>query len=110
MTKMMCFSSDSVPSGWSEYTPARGKFFRGASVPGGTGGSDTHTHSVSFPSSSTATTETVSVDPGIYPQAFLAHTHTVPAASGLTSSSGSSLPSYREVIAVYYDETFDEES
>lgn len=91
---IVIFNSTHIPPlGWDRFTPLDNRFPRGNITPGGTGGSDTHTHTYSFTTGSSGNNAQASNNAQ---GGFSAppHTHT---ASGL-SSSGSSLPAYLDVI------------
>ncbi|HEX4799011.1 MAG TPA: hypothetical protein VFV22_00540, partial [Candidatus Paceibacterota bacterium] len=84
-----------LPSGWTAYTAQNGYYIRGENTPGTTGGSNTHTHSVTG-TSGTAGGSTVG-NRGGGTQANGApagHTHTI----STTTLSVSNEPPYREVV------------
>jgi len=85
------FNTSSLPSDWSRYSAEDNYFLRG-SINLSTGGSNTHTHSVSY--SLPATGSTVSVGANNAAVATGAHTHT---ASG-TSSNIDKRPPYLNVV------------
>jgi hypothetical protein len=96
------------PSGWTLMSEWVGKFLQGASSPGGTGGSDTHYHSVNMaPELSFGTNSTVK-HPGNqnYGSEYFSHYyhyHTMDPASSATSTD-TSLPPYMGVVFCYKEE------
>lgn len=107
-TKIMCFHEGSVPDGWEHYSSGDGKFIRGSVTPGGSGGSTTHSHNVTFPvgtSGGADMTETAEV---ITDLGLTGHNHSIPEAADLSSSLGSNLPLYKDVRMIVFEEVFDE--
>jgi|GEM_PF-1242006 len=94
----MLLSNQSCPTGWSRVADLDGKFLRGNSVAGGTGGSSTHTHGISITSDggthSGASWARGSED-GTGPNGAVAESSHV--FSG-TSGSGNNVPSYKEFL------------
>jgi parallel beta-helix repeat protein len=90
--------STSIPTGWSYNSALDGRFPRGNSVYGGTGGSETHTHNYGGTTSNpTNVYNGASVGLSIRAYASAGHTHDF---SG-TTDEASSLPPYLDVIFVY---------
>ncbi len=94
----------STPSGWTSIgggASYKGKFLRGATTAGSTGGTATHTHTTSSASTSTQTANSGYIAGGVgtYTTAG-AHSHTVTVSSGL---SGSNEPQYRELDIIQYN-------
>jgi len=97
----------SCPSGWTRVSAFDGKFLRGASSYGGTGGADTHTHTVASHTHTSPnhahslSTGAVASGTGAY---GVTSSTTASDASGTTgaaspaTNAGSSLPSYIEVV------------
>lgn len=84
---------DTVPSGWTRDATYDTNFLRGNATAGGTGGSATHTHTVTGttggPSASVSNNTGADVRPNN------AHTHTFTSAA---TDAASSLPSYRDML------------
>ncbi|MBU5678907.1 MAG: DUF2341 domain-containing protein [Candidatus Aenigmarchaeota archaeon] len=79
------FSTSSLPSGWTRFSQLDNRFPRGSSSYGGTGGSETHTHTTSGPSATKCV-----YSPCVTNVASDTHTHTV--------STENHLPPYIDTI------------
>ncbi len=107
--QFIAFTDGTVPSGWTCISCASGdpfyqKFPRGNTTYGGTGGSDTHTHTMSLVSAvnSGATVETY--DDGTI-TLFADSTETHTSISNTSVSSGTNLPQYRDLKVIRYNNT-----
>jgi hypothetical protein len=99
---------DSCPTGWSQVTDSNGNFLQGKASYGAVGGSSTHTHTVSFPSTVTGNASAFLVyDPPVISVLKSTHTHSVGAKNGLVSNSGQNEPEYITVVFCSYEEDFD---
>lgn len=85
----------SAPSGWARINTLDGRFPRGASSYGSTGGSATHTHSTTGQVTGTSSTSPGAGGSGGSCLFSRAHTHTT---SSSTTGSGNSLPPYTSVV------------
>ena len=89
------FPTTSLPSGWSLYTSADNRFIRGGPAVG-SGGSSTHSHSVSVSTGGPSQTVQLNTDPCDASTAYPTNTHTH-SGSG-TSASASNFPPYTTVV------------
>jgi hypothetical protein len=91
---IILWTGSSCPSAWSRFTALDGRFPRGASTYGGTGGAETHAHSYSGTSggSNSSARGTAPTLSGDYTPPGHAHTY-----SGNTDSA-SNLPPYLNII------------
>ena len=102
---MIAMFDASCPTGWTRVTALDGRVPRGSSTAGGTGGSDTHTHSVSGTTSNESDGRYLIADAGgpsdricggdgACPVTRVSHTHSV----SMTTSGTSTWPPYLEVV------------
>lgn len=98
---MIAIFQGSCPSGWTRVSDFDGKFLRGASTYGGTGGSSSHSHTVDPPSTNTSG---ILSDDWFYQNATSGsydiswrHHHSVDIGS-FSSGSASHLPPYIDVV------------
>jgi len=100
---ILLWDGETAPSGWSIVSDAGNDFYqrfpRGSDTYGGTGGTDTHTHTPSFSLTSTCN-ETVDINQGNWDAASSTHTHTLGTS---TVSTDSNLPVYRNLKVIEYD-------
>lgn len=100
---------DSVPTGWTCVSCSGGdtfyeKFPRGEASYGGTGGSDSHTHTISATSSTSQSSDLISNDYGGVGVSDWVHTHTLASYDYTTiSNTGKNLPPYRDLKMIKYD-------
>lgn len=99
----------SCPAGWTRVTAYDDKIIRAMSSAGGTGGSLTHTHTITFPATTLTNASSISVLSGAAtPNKFginkSPHAHTVASTGSLTTTAGSSLPAYIAVVFCSTDE------
>lgn len=94
----------SCPSGWTRVSAWDGLFLKGNSAYGGTGGSETHTHTVDFANKtvpqSLAAYSGIDMNPAttrVLAGHLKTHTHTLNPASS-TTGNASSLPPYIDVV------------
>ena len=73
----------SVPSGWTRYSAQDGSYIRGEGTAGTTGGSNTHTHSITGTTTGASGQAGAGTNGGTGPSASDGHTHTV---SGSTAA------------------------
>jgi hypothetical protein len=83
-----------VPAGWTQYAAQNGNYIRGEDTVGLTGGSLTHTHSLTGLIGASSGTDTARTSGGTVPSANDGHTHTV---NGI-SNAASNEPPYIETI------------
>ncbi len=86
----------SVPSGWTAYTAQNGSFVRGESTStvATTGGSNTHTHTITGSTGQAASTVNVRNGDGLALTGGNNHTHVISTSTG----SSSNVPPYREAV------------
>jgi len=100
---MILFSDTTLPSGWTLVSGVGGDFYqkfpRGYSSYGGTGGSATHTHSVSYVSCTAPSGTGAIVEAG---SAIASDSHIHNGLSSGSTSSAISLPPYRNLKIVKY--------
>jgi hypothetical protein len=83
-----------VPTGWTQYSAQNGNYVRGEDTVGSTGGSLTHTHSLTGLIGASTGADAARTNGGTVPSANDGHTHNV---NG-TSNTGSSEPPFIETI------------
>ncbi|MBN1188530.1 MAG: DUF2341 domain-containing protein [Dehalococcoidales bacterium] len=101
---LLFWSGDSAPSGWSivsdeESKPFYRRFPRGAASYGDTGGSTTHTHTVTAEVGAPSDSQTV--QSGL--NSVTSSTHTHDATASVTTGSASNLPLFRNIQVIRYD-------
>jgi len=89
------FPTTSLPPGWTLYTSADNRFIRGGPAVG-SGGSFTHSHTVSVSTGGPSQTVGLATDPCDASTAYPTNTHTH--SNSGTSSSASNLPPYTTVV------------
>ncbi len=87
-------ASSSLPSGWNRYAAQDGKYIYGEDTPGTTGGSNTHTHSISGTTGAAAGGSYQSRGPDAANGSTPDHTHTISGSTGSVSNE----PPYIEVL------------
>lgn len=95
------FSDNSTPTGWTRQTAFDGKFPYGSSTYGTTGGSTTHTHTLSSLANSASAQACEDIDPpnpNSRPISQGSHTHSTVTIN--SNSSASSLPPYKVLLYV----------
>jgi len=94
---MISMFTTSAPSGWTRFTALDGRFPRGASSYGGTGGSDTHTHTAS--ADAFTVDDPTNIGDVCGGSAYVAapgHRHAV--TINANTNAGSSLPAYLNMV------------
>jgi hypothetical protein len=97
----------SCPSGWTRQSAWDNKFLRGASTYGGTGGTDTHTHTINIGNTTTTVCDEFMVRDYIvsgetWVNTCLKHSHTYDPPN-MTTGAGDSLPTYTNVVYCYQE-------
>lgn len=87
-------ASSSLPSGWNRYAAQDGRYIYGESTVGTTGGSNTHTHTISGTTGAAAGGSYQSRGPDAANGSSPTHTHTVSGSTGSVSNE----PPYIEVL------------
>lgn len=90
---LISITTEAPPLGWTRFTNLDGKFLRGATTSGGTGGTTTHTHSVSIYTDN-GNASNRSSGTRVTSAAATSHSHSC----STTTSSASQLPSYIETL------------
>ena len=95
------FSTDSTPSGWTRQTAFDGKFPYGAATYGTTGGSTSHTHTLSSLASGTSAGVCADINPpSPNSRPISKNTHTHPTTTINSNTSASNLPPYKVLLYV----------
>jgi hypothetical protein len=93
---MLMITTDTPPLGWTFSSPLQNNFALGSAIPTLTGGSATHSHSISLTLSSAINTKKLS-SISARPNNFIAHDNHTHTASG-TTATASNIPPHVEVM------------